>query len=105
MSSSRRDVSRTSPGLPSIRGRCGIVATPPASRQNRPTRRWRRPLAPRSRSSRGDRKSTRLNSSHQIISYAVFCLKKKKKKKQDINHTKKKKHNNTKTQQKNTRKN
>src|SRR5207244_12252276 len=28
-------------------------------------------------SSREDRKSTRLNSSHQIISYAVFCLKKK----------------------------
>src|SRR5258708_18595407 len=28
----------------------------------------------------GDRKSTRLNSSHQIISYAVFCLKKKKNK-------------------------
>src|SRR5438552_11602841 len=27
---------------------------------------------------RKDRKSTRLNSSHQIISYAVFCLKKKK---------------------------
>src|SRR5258708_31821380 len=27
---------------------------------------------------KGDRKSTRLNSSHQIISYAVFCLKKKK---------------------------
>src|SRR3990170_6358206 len=27
--------------------------------------------------SSGDRKSTRLNSSHQIISYAVFCLKKK----------------------------
>src|SRR5258708_17608469 len=26
---------------------------------------------------RADRKSTRLNSSHQIISYAVFCLKKK----------------------------
>src|SRR5574341_1026251 len=26
----------------------------------------------------GDRKSTRLNSSHQLISYAVFCLKKKK---------------------------
>src|SRR5947208_7501571 len=33
-----------------------------------------------------DRKSTRLNSSHQIISYAVFCLKKKKqKKKKKIN--------------------
>src|SRR5436309_3732570 len=29
----------------------------------------------------GDRKSTRLNSSHVKISYAVFCLKKKKKKK------------------------
>src|SRR5574341_2293629 len=28
----------------------------------------------------GDRKSTRLNSSHQLISYAVFCLKKKKRK-------------------------
>src|SRR5437762_9620516 len=27
---------------------------------------------------RGDRKSTRLNSSHRCISYAVFCLKKKK---------------------------
>src|SRR5437867_1592555 len=30
-----------------------------------------------------DRKSTRLNSSHRTISYAVFCLKKKKKEKQD----------------------
>src|SRR2546427_8930341 len=29
----------------------------------------------------GDRKSTRLNSSHSQISYAVFCLKKKKKRK------------------------
>src|SRR5690554_7259621 len=31
-----------------------------------------------------DRKSTRLNSSHVRISYAVFCLKKKKKKKQNL---------------------
>src|SRR5688572_32027898 len=31
-----------------------------------------------------DRKSTRLNSSHSQISYAVFCLKKKKKKKKYI---------------------
>src|SRR5476649_3051747 len=38
---------------------------------------------------RRDRKSTRLNSSHTVISYAVFCLKKKKKKK-TINKTKKK---------------
>src|SRR2546426_2129288 len=30
-----------------------------------------------------DRKSTRLNSSHLVISYAVFCLKKKKKTKRD----------------------
>src|SRR5207244_13209909 len=43
-----------------------------------------RPAGARSR----DRKSTRLNSSHQIISYAVFCLKKKKKKKKK--HNKKK---------------
>src|SRR5258708_24174269 len=34
-----------------------------------------------------DRKSTRLNSSHQIISYAVFCLKKKKKAKMIMNNT------------------
>src|SRR5438552_18891350 len=34
-----------------------------------------------------DRKSTRLNSSHQIISYAVFCLKKKKKKKRKCKYT------------------
>src|SRR5438034_9887562 len=32
-------------------------------------------------SSSADRKSTRLNSSHTVISYAVFCLKKKKKNK------------------------
>src|SRR5256885_6112877 len=34
------------------------------------------------RAVRSDRKSTRLNSSHLVISYAVFCLKKKKKDKQ-----------------------
>src|SRR5688572_31609991 len=39
---------------------------------------------------RRDRKSTRLNSSHSQISYAVFCLKKKKKKKKNKN-----KHNTT----------
>src|SRR6266516_6524743 len=39
---------------------------------------------------RGDRKSTRLNSSHRTISYDVFCLKKKKKTKK-INLIKKKK--------------
>src|SRR5260364_421107 len=47
-------------------GRARTATAPAASR-------WcsRFPSAP-------DRKSTRLNSSHQIISYAVFCLKKKK---------------------------
>src|SRR2546429_5185879 len=35
-----------------------------------------------------DRKSTRLNSSHGYISYAVFCLKKKKKNKRQIAQTK-----------------
>src|SRR3989454_11926912 len=43
-----------------------------------------RPAHRRARADRGpgdrDRKSTRLNSSHLVISYAVFCLKKKKKK-------------------------
>src|SRR2546430_13458291 len=34
-----------------------------------------------------DRKSTRLNSSHSQISYAVFCLKKKKKQYEIINYT------------------
>src|SRR5215469_765019 len=38
-----------------------------------------------------DRKSTRLNSCHVEISYAVFCLKKKKKKKKYISISKKKK--------------
>src|SRR2546427_4645464 len=33
----------------------------------------------------GDRKSTRLNSSHSQISYAVFCLKKKKKRTERLN--------------------
>src|SRR5437899_5683591 len=38
-----------------------------------------------------DRKSTRLNSSHLGISYAVFCLKKKKKKKKKIRNEQKQK--------------
>src|SRR5690348_18033025 len=38
-----------------------------------------------------DRKSTRLNSSHPSISYAVFCLKKKNKKQKNISKTQKSK--------------
>src|SRR6266571_7869719 len=43
----------------------------------------RREAAPQVR----DRKSTRLNSSHMSISYAVFCLKKKKKKNKNLKMT------------------
>src|SRR5439155_18389496 len=42
------------------------------------TRIGRRPCSSGNRSDGLDRKSTRLNSSHVAISYAVFCLKKKK---------------------------
>src|SRR5437764_10177761 len=44
-----------------------------------------------------DRKSTRLNSSHRCISYAVFCLKKKKKKTKTKHHTKQNTATNVKT--------
>src|SRR2546426_2125333 len=52
------------------RAGCGARPGPPSDTA--------RSAAPRARRSR-DRKSTRLNSSHLVISYAVFCLKKKKK--------------------------
>src|SRR5438552_6198274 len=48
--------------------------TPEASRRARGAELWA--------TLKSDRKSTRLNSSHQIISYAVFCLKKKIEKRQ-----------------------
>src|SRR5947207_6003868 len=53
--------------LPLLQGqaRPGVSHVPP------PT------AAPSPEDTRGDRKSTRLNSSHTVISYAVFCLKKK----------------------------
>src|SRR5438034_3349381 len=41
-----------------------------------------------------DRKSIRLNSSHTVISYAVFCLKKKKKKKYNVPNDTNKQRNN-----------
>src|SRR5258708_9048573 len=52
-------------------GECRIEATDPLAKRVSAKHR----LSPDQR----DRKSTRLNSSHQIISYAVFCLKKKNK--------------------------
>src|SRR5215203_6643890 len=58
-----------------------IYSPPPAGRASPSPTNWPRRI---------DRKSTRLNSSHANISYAVFCLKKKKKQK-IINKKKKKK--------------
>src|SRR5436190_11281984 len=49
------------------------LSTPVAKTPPRPRAAWR-PASPAG----ADRKSTRLNSSHTVISYAVFCLKKKK---------------------------
>src|SRR5256884_5637548 len=49
------------------------------SRRKASSREGRRPEHCLGVSRRADRKSTRLNSSHGYISYAVFCLKKKKK--------------------------
>src|SRR5205807_2966407 len=67
-----------------------LFRSPRSSRRERARCTWKR-------SSRGgggrDRKSTRLNSSHLVISYAVFCLKKKKKKKKTIKKNKNKKNN------------
>src|SRR2546426_6417126 len=72
------------------RVRPGAVPVPayPAVREGAEPSLWREPapagrLLPRFREQRagrgeGDRKSTRLNSSHLVISYAVFCFKKKK---------------------------
>src|SRR5207244_9083424 len=51
------------------RSSCSPSAAAPHPRSTRRSPRWA--ISPL------DRKSTRLNSSHQIISYAVFCLKKK----------------------------
>src|SRR5690606_41085642 len=69
----RRDLGRAA----AQRGRGGDPGPPvcfpePAPEPGQPA--VQLPLPPR----RGDRKSTRLNSSHVKISYAVFCLKKKK---------------------------
>src|SRR5438132_8501844 len=55
---------------PSIAGRCAIDTSAPPRLRTSCAR----------RTGVEDRKSTRLNSSHTVISYAVFCLKKKKQK-------------------------
>src|SRR3989442_10790486 len=73
----------------SRRGVAGATDSPRCGRETR----WR--LSGKGRHGKGpppgfsstDRKSTRLNSSHVRISYAVFCLKKKKKKQQRLTGT------------------
>src|SRR2546429_4176068 len=70
-----RQAAAATPGA----GRALRIAREPAGRDRAADP---RPLGGRRRllpALRGDRKSTRLNSSHGYISYAVFCLKKKKK--------------------------
>src|SRR5258708_27020582 len=57
------------------RGPCPSRGVRPSLKRTSNERRGLR--SPNEREGQGDRKSTRLNSSHQIISYAVFCLKKK----------------------------
>src|SRR2546422_7632151 len=59
----------------SERGSARLAALSRRRRHRRGVRAHGRPLRDRLL---GDRKSTRLNSSHGYISYAVFCLKKKK---------------------------
>src|SRR5438067_4888299 len=74
--------------------RTGRGGGPTYRRQGRPFGRvLREPVAVRRAvvPHRLDRKSTRLNSSHVSISYAVFCLKKKKKKKTTNTQTQKRK--------------
>src|SRR5207302_11108938 len=75
------DLDRTGPGI-ALRGVVvvQIALIRDASGDAAPTLGPRRPRRPELTQSepRPDRKSTRLNSSHVKISYAVFCLKKKK---------------------------
>src|SRR5206468_10706479 len=66
------------------RRRAGCAPTADRKSARRAGTRWSCRL-PMARRRRGDRKSTRLNSSHDQISYAVFCLKKKKKKNKKSN--------------------
>src|SRR5690606_39505414 len=82
--SGRRSPPRASPGQVSV---LCAPSKPPPRRGWRPPPPYapKTPTEPASNSTnRQDRKSTRLNSSHVKISYAVFCLKKKKQAKRVI---------------------
>src|SRR5712664_4472006 len=90
-----------SSGRPSSSRRRGHrAAAPPVwSARCRPPTAYT-PMAGRGEPCVSDRKSTRLNSSHDQISYAVFSLKKKKKKGQQEIETKKKKRRSAKNRKK-----
>src|SRR3712207_8981919 len=80
---SSRRADRREPAHEGVRGQPGPdpggAARPggDAFRRERGAPRGARPVGHREGDRREDRKSTRLNSSHANISYAVFCLKKK----------------------------
>src|SRR5439155_8161876 len=69
----------------SVRTATGLraAAESRAAERKKAQERRRREEQARKAAAKADRKSTRLNSSHVAISYAVFCLKKKKKKKKE----------------------
>src|SRR5207244_12511926 len=69
----RADARHASADAPEVRA-AGTGATHAHHRQHAAVL-ARRTGSPQGHQTAGDRKSTRLNSSHQIISYAVFCLK------------------------------
>src|SRR3712207_8737873 len=69
------------PGDRSEFSRCALVLRRGATCSNRPWAYWTTPFEKPEVAMKIDRKSTRLNSSHANISYAVFCLKKKKNRK------------------------
>src|SRR5206468_8131719 len=71
-----RDAVRTRGGRVPDRRAIPSIGGCPRFRRS-PSSRWRRAVAPEGPLVPRDRKSTRLNSSHDQSSYAVFCLKKK----------------------------
>src|SRR3712207_8359908 len=69
----------------SVRG-AGVSAQDRRDARRHGGRRQAAPAAPLRQVRTGDRKSTRLNSSHANISYAVFCLKKKNQKSNSLTY-------------------